>query len=62
MAKRFFKNISQSFSTYVLATLNVAHAIKNQSYDWLLWLSLALVSLSLILSLVSAIKGGEENA
>lgn len=62
MAKRFFKNISRSFCVYLLAGLNFVHAIQHQNYDWLLWLSLALVSLSLILSLVSAIKGGEENA
>lgn len=62
MMKQFLKNISQSSGTYILAALNVVHAVKYQSYDWLLWLSLTLVAVSLILSLISAVKGGSEDA
>ena len=61
MLKRFFKNLSQSFCIYLLAILNLAHAIQTNSYDWLLWASLGLTTLSLVLSIVAAIKGGAEN-
>lgn len=62
MMKRFFKSLSQSFCIYLLAVLNLIHAVQNQSYDWLLWVSLILVVISLVLNLVSAIKGGKANA
>lgn len=61
MTKRFFKNISQSFCIYLLALLNLIHAIEHQTFDWLLWVSLALVAVSLVLNLVSAAKGGADN-
>ena len=61
MLKRFFKNISNSFCIYLLAICNMIHAIQNNSYDWLLWVSLGLCVLSLALSVVDAIKGGAKN-
>lgn len=62
MIKRFFKNLSQSFCIYLLAALNLIHAVQNHSYDWLLWVSLILVAVSFVLNLVSAIKGGDADA
>lgn len=59
MLKRFFKNISQSFCIYLLASANLFHAIQNETFDWLLWLSMGLVGLSLILALIDAIHGGD---
>lgn len=59
MIKRFLKNISQSFAIYLLAALNLTHAIQHNSYDWLLWTSFALVGVSLILALVFTIRGGD---
>lgn len=62
MLKRFFKNLSRSFCVYLLAGLNLIHAIQQNHYDWLLWTSLALVILSLILNLAIAISGGNADA
>lgn len=62
MLKRLFKNIAQSFCIYLLAALNLIHAIQHNHYDWLLWISLSLVVLSLILNLASAISGGNTDA
>lgn len=62
MLKRLFKNLSQSFCVYLLAGLNLIHAIQQNHYDWLLWTSLALVILSLILNLATAISGGNTDA
>lgn len=62
MLKRFLKNISHSFAIYLLAMFNLIHAIENKSYDWLLWVSVGLTMLSIILNLISAIKGDEHNA
>lgn len=59
MLKRFFKTISRSFCIYLLAALNLIHAIQTKTYDWLLWVSLALVVLSLVLALISAANGGD---
>ena len=62
MLKRFLKNLSQSFCIYLLAALNLIHAVRQSHYDWLLWTSCALAILSLILNLASAISGGDANA
>ena len=62
MLNRFFQNLSQSFCVYLLAALNLIHAIQQNRYDWLLWVSLFLVVVSLILNLASAISGGDTNA
>lgn len=62
MLKRFFNNISQSFCIYLLVILNLIHAIQNNRYDWLLWVSLGLAALSLVLNIVDATKGGARNA
>lgn len=61
MLKRFFKNISHSFCIYLLAVCNMINAVQSNSYDWLLWVSLGLTALSLVLSIVDAIKGGTKN-
>ncbi len=61
MLKRFFKNLSRSFCIYLLAVFNLIHAIQNNSYDWLLWVSIGLTIVSLLLSIVDAIKGGAQN-
>ena len=62
MAKRFFKNLSNSFCIYLLAILNLIHAVEAQEYDWLLWVSLALVAVSIALNLISAVRGGNDHA
>ena len=59
MLKRFLKTICHSFCIYLLAVMNLIHAIQTQTYDWLLWVSLALVALSLILALIGAVNGGD---
>lgn len=59
MLKRILKNISQSFCIYLLAALNLIHAIQTEHYDWLLWASIALTALSFGLNIVSAIRGGK---
>ena len=61
MLKRFFKNLSHSFCIYLLAVFNLIHAVQNNSYDWLLWVSIALTAVSLILSIVDARNGSAEN-
>lgn len=61
MIKRFFHNLSKNFCIYLLAALNVIHAIQTQHYDWLLWVSLALAGLSLLLNAVSAYKEVQSN-
>lgn len=62
MLQRFLKTISRGFCIYLLAMLNLIHAIQTQTYDWLLWVSLALVVLSLILALIGAARGGDTDA
>lgn len=62
MVKRFFSNLSKSFCIYLLAFLNLVHAVEHQTFDWLLWVSLFLVLLSVVLNLISAIKGGSADA
>lgn len=62
MLKRFFRSLRSSFCTYLLAILNLIHAITTHTFDWLLWFSLALVLLSLILNAIVAIKGGVDDA
>ena len=61
MIARFFRSLSRSFCLYPLAFLNLMHAIEHQSFDWLLWVSLALAALSVILSLVEAVKEDRSN-
>ena len=61
MLKRFLKNISQSFCIYLLVILNLIHAIQNNRFDWLLWASLGLAAISLVLNIVSAMRGGDRN-
>lgn len=62
MVKRFFRNLSGSFCLYLLAFLNLMHAIEHQAFDWLLWVSLGLVLLSVVLNFISAAKGESDNA
>ena len=62
MAKRFFKNLSNSFCIYLLAMFNLIHAVQTNTFDWLLWVSLALTGVSLAMNLVLAIKGGDVRA
>lgn len=61
MIARFFRNLSQSFCLYLLVFLNLMHAIENQSYDWLLWVSLILAVLSVLLNFILAVKGDKQN-
>ena len=56
MVKNIFKKITQSFCLYLLAVLNLIHAIETNSYDWLLWMSVALTVISLALCIISAAK------
>ena len=62
MVKNFFRNLSKSFCIYLLAAFNLIHALQQQSFDWLLWVSLGLVILSLILNLVTAVRERYNNA
>ena len=59
MLKDFWKQLRQSFCVYLLCALNLIHAITTKRFDWLLWVSVALVVLSVILSLASAIRRGK---
>lgn len=61
MAKRFFKNISQNFCIYLLTIVNITHAIVNAAFDWLLWFSIALSTLSVVLCAVTAYRGGADD-
>lgn len=61
MIKKFFVNVSKNFCVYLLAILNLMHAIEKKDYDWLLWISLTLVLLSLILDFSTALKGDAKN-
>lgn len=56
MGKRILRNLSSSFCIYLLAILNLIHAMQTSSYDWLLWCSLALAALSLVLNIAAAVK------
>lgn len=62
MLKRFLKNLSHSFCIYLLAVMNLIHAVTEREFDWLLIASLLLSALSVILNLVAAVKGGEMDA
>ena len=62
MVKRFFKNLSNSFCIYLLVILNLIHAVQTNTYDWLLWVSLALTAVSLAMNLALATKGGNMRA
>lgn len=61
MTKRIFKKISQNFCIYLLAALNLIHALQENSYDWLLWTSLFLIALSVLLSIVTAVREERSN-
>ena len=52
MFKRILKNLSGSFGIYLLAAVNVIHAIETKCFDWLLRLSVGLCALSVILTIV----------
>ncbi len=62
MFHRFCKTLSKNFCIYLLAGFNLIYAIINKSYDWLLWVSVGLVVLSLILNLISVAKGDDNDA
>ncbi len=59
MLKELLAQLRHSFCVYLLCALNLIHAITSKSFDWLLWVSVALVLLSFILSLFSAIQNGK---
>lgn len=59
MLKELLGQLRRNFCVYLLCALNLIHAITTKCFDWLLWVSVALVVLSLILSLVSAIQKGK---
>ncbi len=59
MLKELLTQLQHSFCVYLLCALNLIHAITTKCFDWLLWISVALVVLSFILSLVSAIQKGK---
>lgn len=59
MLKELLGQLRHSFCVYLLCALNLIHAITTKCFDWLLWVSVALVVLSLILSLASAIQKGK---
>lgn len=62
MARRFFEIAARNYCTYLLAALNLIHGVQTKTYDWLLWISLGLVALSLILAGVSAASEVNNNA
>ena len=62
MIKRFFQNLSKSFCVYLLTLCNLMHAISSKTFDWLLWVSLILASLSVFLNLITAVQGGADDA
>ena len=60
MTKQILQIIRSNFCIYLLSAMNLVHAIQTNSYDWLLWASLALSVTSVIMGLLSATK--ETNA
>lgn len=62
MVKEFFRRLSHNFCLYLLAIMNLIHAIEHRSFDWLLWVSLALVLLSVVLNLICVLKGDSADA
>ena len=62
MLKRFIRNLSHSYCIYILAIANVVYALQKNSFDWLLWLSVALSVLSILLNLICAIRKEETHA
>lgn len=58
MAKSFFRNISKNFCVYLLTIANIIHALDNDAFDWLLWLSIALSGISVVLCAIAA-RGGD---
>lgn len=62
MVKNIFKKIAQSFCVYLLTAMNLIYAIQNNTYDWLLWASVALTAASLVLCIISGVKEGKADA
>ena len=54
MLKVFAKKILADIWLYILNVLNLVYSIKNDSFDWLLWLSLSLGGASLILNFIQS--------
>lgn len=54
--KKILRNLADSFCLYLLAALNIIHAIQNQTFDWLLWVSVALTILSLALTVICTMQ------
>lgn len=49
--------VPQNLGLYALTALNLAHAIRKQTFDWLLWASLALTAATAALSIISRRSG-----
>lgn len=62
MVREFFRRLSHNFCLYLLAAMNLIHAIAHESFDWLLWVSLSLVVLSVIMNFICTFKGGAMDA
>lgn len=52
--KKMIRCLADNFCLYLLAVLNIIHAIQRQTFDWLLWASVALTVLSIVLTIVCA--------
>lgn len=52
--KKIIRGLADNFCLYLLAALNIVHAIQHQTFDWLLWVSVALTVLSIVLTVVCA--------
>lgn len=62
MKNKILSNLASGFCIYLLTVLNVIHAIQTNTFDWILWASVGLSSLSAVLAVVSGMKGGKCDA
>ena len=62
MMKQFLKNLADSWLAYLLVFMTLFHAVQTGEYDWLLWLSLVLATLSIILCFLRAQRGFDDDA
>lgn len=60
MPKKIFKRLKENFCVYLLVAANLIYAVKNNCFDWLLWLSIGLCILSVVFCFIFAYGGNEK--
>lgn len=60
MIKKIFKRLAENFCIYLLAIANFVYAVKNNCFDWLLWVSTGLCVLSVFFCFVFACGGDDQ--